>query len=301
MKFFIYDIETLKEYFLIRILDIQTNERYSFRLNKWVNEIDSFIKFSEAYKDYYWVGYNNLRFDAIVLEYVIRNNNDWPELSNLEICKKIWQKAQDTIDNSNYELLPEYEEKDLSNRQIDLFTIWHFNNKNRRTSLKALEYAMDMENIEEMPIHHSQENLTEEDIKIIDDYCDNDIDATYQFYLITRGQTDLKLYKGEDKIGDRLAMMEEFGLQCLNWDDVKIGAEWNKMDYLKASGKADDEIKPPTKEIKQFYGVRFSKFFPRWVSFQTPELQKFVENFGNQWATSKKQEFKFDFSKIVKK
>ncbi len=43
--------------------------------------------------------------------------------------------------------------------QIDLFKIHHFDNKNRRVSLKRLEFEMDLENIEEMPIHHTKIGL----------------------------------------------------------------------------------------------------------------------------------------------
>jgi len=294
IKVIIYDIETLKEYFLIKLYDPDTKKWFKFGVNKWENTLDGFIKFTETYKDYYWVGFNNLKFDSQVIEWIIRNYEKWHDLEGLEISRSIWQKAQDTIDNSNYELFPEYREDWLTLKQVDLFTIWHFNNENRRTSLKALEYAMDMENIEEMPIHHSQENLTQADIKLIDDYCENDIWATYQFYLITRGQTDMKLYKGEDKLADRLAMEKEFGLKCLNWDDVKIGAEWNKLDYIKASGRNERDLKP--KQIKHFYGKKFKQFFPKWVKFQSKELQNFVKELGETYVLNEKQEFKYKFN-----
>lgn len=294
MKVVIYDIETLIEYFLIKIYDPDKDQWFKFGVNKWENSILSFIKFTEDYKDYYHVGFNNLRFDSQVVEWIIRNYENWHEIDNLEICRRIWQKAQDVIDDANYDIFPEYREENLTLKQIDLFTIWHFNNENRRTSLKAVEYALDMENIEEMPINHDQTGLTQQDIKDIDDYCQNDVWATYQFYLVTRGQTDLKLYKGEDKIADRLAMEQEFGLKCLNWDDVKIGAEWNKLDYIKLTGRNERDLKP--KKVKHFYGKKFKQFFPKWVKFQTPELQKFVKEFGETYIINKKQEFKYKFN-----
>lgn len=290
----IFDIETLKEQFLIGIYDPAKDKYFEFGVNKWENTLDSFIKFTEEYKDYYWTGFNNLAFDSQVIEYLLRNYEFWYELSNMEIVTKLYQKAQDTIDNSNYGLFPDYREDQLTLKQLDLFTIWHFNNENRRVSLKALEFAMNLENIEEMPIHHSKKDLTQEEVQIIKNYCKNDIYATHQFYLITIGQTDDPLYKGENKIEDRLAMQEEFGLKCLNWDDVKIGAEWNKLDYIKATGKNEKDLKP--KQVVHYYGKRFKQFFPKWVKFQTPELKKFVQEFGNEFVINKKQEFKYKFN-----
>lgn len=294
IKPLIHDCETLKEMFDIGIYIPEEGKWYEFGVNKWENTLDSFIKFIETHKEYHFVGFNSLSFDSQVIEYIIRNHEKWHDLPNMEIVNRIYQKAQDTIDNSNYGIFPEYKEEWLTLKQIDLFTIWHFNNENRRTSLKALEFAMDMENIEEMPISHYQENLTQEDIQLVKDYRRNDVWATYQFYLITIGQTDLKLYKGENKIEDRLTMKEEFGLDCLNWDDVKIGAEWNKLDYVKLTGRNERDLKP--KQIIHFYGKKFKQFFPKTVSFQTKELKEFVRELGEAYVTAKKQTFKYKFN-----
>jgi len=294
MKILIYDIETLKEYFLIKVYNPELKCFYKFGINRWEDNFDSFLKFIEQHKDYYFVGFNSLRFDSQVTEWVIRNYEKWIDEDKLTITRKIHQKAQDVIDDANFEVWAEYKEEWLSFKQIDLFTIWHYNNENRRTSLKALEFAMDMENIEEMPIPHDAENLTIEDIGLIDDYCENDVMATYQFYLITIGETDLKLYKGENKIADRIAMKEDFGLNCMNWDDVKIGAEWNKLDYMALSGKGERDLKP--KQVKRFFGKKFKQFFPKTVKFQTDGLKKFIKELGETYALNEKQEFKYVFN-----
>ena len=294
MKVVIHDIETMLEFFLVGVYIPEKDTYVEFRVNRWVNELDKFIRFTEKYSDYYWVGYNNLRFDSQVIEWVMRNHENWHDLSGLEIASKIAQKAQDVIHDANYEVLPEFSEKSLSLKQLDLFTIWHFQNENRRTSLKALQFYMNWENIEEMPIHHAKEHLTEEEITLTKDYCKNDVMSTYEFYKLTRGDASFPLYKGKDKIADRLTMQKEFGLDCLNWDDVKIGAEWNKIDYMTVTKKQAKDLKPD--KIKLFYGKRFKQFFPKWCTFQTPELQKFVKNFGDTFVMPEKQEFKYVFN-----
>ena len=91
MKVLIYDIETMQELFLIGILDPETGKYYEFEVSQWTNSLDNFIKFIEDKNEYYWVGYNNLRFDSQVVEYILRNYEDWHELSGLEICAKIIQ------------------------------------------------------------------------------------------------------------------------------------------------------------------------------------------------------------------
>lgn len=269
----IFDIETMQELFLINVLNPETHEQHEFLVSAWHNNLDAFVKFIEQHPDYYWVGYNNLRFDSQVVEWILRNYEHWHQLTGLEICAKIAQKAQDVIHDANYEVFPEYREQDLSFKQIDLFKINHYDNKNRMVSLKRLEFEMDLENIEEMPIHHTKINMTQEDIQIIRDYCCNDVLATYEFYKITTGDCIHPLYKGNNQIQLRQDIQEEFNIPCLNYSDSKIGDEMIKKYYceekrllysnLPRKGFFRKQIK-----VKNCIGV--------YVKFVSKQLQEFL-------------------------
>jgi hypothetical protein len=273
MNVIIYDIETMKEYFLVVAL-IPGEPYRVFEVNKNKNNLDAFISFTEQYKDYYWVGYNNIRFDSQVVEWVIRNCEYWHELSNLEITAKIAQKAADVIDDANHDVFPEYRESDLTLKQLDLFKVHHFDNKNRRVSLKRLEFEMDLENIEEMPIHHSKENMTTEDIELTKEYCYNDVWATYQFYLVTIGETDHPLYKGENRIELRQDIEAEFGIPCLNYSDSKIGDEMIKKYYCEQK-RIDYQQLPKKGYFRKSIAVK--NCIAPYVEFQTAELQAFLK------------------------
>lgn len=299
MKILVNDIETYKELFLNIYFLPEEGRYYRFEVSRWKNELDAMMKFIESHLDYYIVTYNGLSFDAQVIEWVLRNHQNWYDLTGLEIAAMIAQKANDRIDDANYDVFPEYREQELVLKQVDLFTIWHFNNRNRSMSLKALEFYLNLPNIDETPVPFDKKGLTREDAVQVINYCKNDVFATYKFYLLTRGIIDdedsnSSLYKGEDKIADRLIMKEEFGLDCLNWDDVKIGAEWNKMDYIALTGRKERDLKP--KKIRHFYGKRFGQFFPKHIEFQTKELRDFIKDFGNTFIINKKQEFRYKFN-----
>jgi hypothetical protein len=272
MNVIIYDIETLKEYFLVVCLIPQEPYRV-FRVNSEQNDLDAFVRFTEQHQDYYWVGYNNLRFDSQVVEWVLRNYEHWHELSNLEITAKIAQKAADVIHDANYDVFPEYRESDLTLKQIDLFKIHHFDNKNRRVSLKRLEFEMDLENIEEMPIHHSKEGMTHEDLVTTTEYCLNDVWATYQFYLVTIGETNHPLYRGNNQIDLRLDIESEFGIPCLNYSDSKIGDEMIKKYYCEEKNIDYKEL-PKKGTFRKNIAVK--SCIADYVQFQTPELQAFL-------------------------
>jgi hypothetical protein len=283
MDVVIYDIETMKEYFLVVAL-IPGQPHHIFKVNRDENNLDAFISFTEKHKDHYWVGYNSLRFDSQVVEWIIRNHEYWHELSNLEITAKIAQKASDVIDDANHDVFPEYRESELSLKQIDLFKVHHFDNKNRRVSLKRLEFEMDLENIEEMPIHHSKEGLTAEDISLTTEYCINDVWATYQFYMVTIGETSHPLYKNKNKIALRQDIEAEFGIKCLNYSDSKIGDEMIKKFYCQEKNISYQEL--PKKGT--FRKVVFVKdCIADYVTFTTPQLQKFLSTIKKERLTMK--------------
>ena len=154
----------------------------------------------------------------------------------------IAQKAADIIHDANFDVFPEYKEEWLSFKQIDLFKVHHYDNKNRRVSLKRLEFEMDLDNIEEMPIHHSKTNMTDDEIVMTIDYCHNDVLATYEFYKITTGDTNHPLYKGNNQIELRQDIEAEFGIPCLNYSDSKIGDEMIKKYYCQEKGIIYSEL-----------------------------------------------------------
>tara|TARA_B110000503_G_scaffold94145_1_gene141909 strand:- start:3166 stop:5118 length:1953 start_codon:yes stop_codon:yes gene_type:complete len=274
MKVIITDIETMAEFFLCSCYDPQTQQWYDFELNKNKNQLDSMIRFFEERNDYHHVTYNGLRFDSQVLEHIIRNNDNWHELSSLEICAIIAQVAQDTIHDANFEVFPIYRETELSFKIIDLFTLMHYNNKNRMVSLKRLEFEMDFENIEEMPIHHTKTNMTDDEIVMTIDYCHNDVLATYEFYKITTGNTNHPLYKDNNQIELRQDIYEEFGIPCLNYSDSKIGDEMIKKFYCQEKHIHYNELPKKGYFRKE---IELRKCIAGYVVFQTPKLKEFLK------------------------
>ena len=282
-----YDIETMKECFIVVCMKPEKTPK-SFTVSKWHNELDAFVKYCEENKDAYWVGYNNLRFDVQVVEWIFRNYRNWHDLSTLEICGKIAQKAQDVIHDANYDVFPEYREHDLTLKQIDLFRIHHYDNKNRRVSLKRLEFEMDLENIEEMPIHHSKENLTKDEVFMSLQYCFNDVDATYEFYKITIGETEHPLYKGNNQIQLRKDIEEEFDIPCINYSDSKIGDEIIKKYYCEEKGISIQEL-PKKGYFRKTILVK--NCIADYVKFETEQLQSFLNNI-KKLKLSLKDDFK---------
>jgi hypothetical protein len=268
----------MQELFLMDIYNPKLDTHTEIIVSKWHNNVDTLATIIDRHEDYYWVGYNSLRFDSQVVEWILRNYNNWHEKSNLEICALIAQKAQDVIHDANFEVFPEYREEDLSFKQIDLFKVNHYDNKNRMVSLKRLEFEMDLENIEEMPIHHSKVNMTLQEVNTTRDYCRNDVYATYQFYKVTIGDTDHPLYKDNNQIQLRLDIQQEFNIPCLNYSDSKIGDEMIKKYYCEEKIIQYRDLPKKGTFRKE---IKLVNCIGKYVKFVTPELKKFLSRIKN--------------------
>ena len=134
---------------------------------------------------------------------------------------------------------------------------------------------MDLENIEEMPIHHTKTDMTKDEVFQTLQYCFNDVDATYEFYKVTIGDTEHPLYKGNNQIQLRLDIQSEFGIDCLNYSDSKIGDEIIKKYYC-------DEKNIDIKELprKGFFrkSIALKNCIAPYVKFETKQLQQFLKN-----------------------
>jgi hypothetical protein len=264
----------MQEMFLVGVYEPDTDMYYEFEISEGHNGIDSLVRFMDTHSDYYWVGYNNIRFDSQVIEWIYKNYEQWHDLPSLEICAKIAQKAADIIHDANYDVFPEYKEHELSFKQLDVFKINHYDNKNRMVSLKRLEFEMDYENIEEMPIHHTKTDMTEQDRVLTREYCKNDVMATYEFYKITTGDTNHPLYKGNNQIELRLDIQEEFGIPCLNFSDSKIGDEMIKKYYMQEKGIEYNEL--PRKGLFR-KTIDVKNCIASYVDFETDQLFMFLK------------------------
>lgn len=307
----VIDIETLAEVCDIGCYNPDTREWTEFEISEFKNDLYSFVKWYTSKPCDYAVTFNGIGFDQQVLQHVVDQNQKWYDLSGKQVAAQIYKFTQELIESQNYSIPLPYREDQFALPALDLFRIHHFDNEAKRTSLKWCAFMMDMD-VEEMPIHHGDRGLTREQIDTVIAYRRNDCFVTTGLLYLTLGEIErirelcphasldaIKDYKGKNKIQDRMDVQRTTGLHCLNWSDVKIGEEWNKLDYKLAEGVKDDRNLLPTK-VKQPYGQKFSKFFPSTVSFTTEKLKSFYDTIGDtKVRAARKGEHKQEFPVTV--
>lgn len=299
MQIEVYDIECLAGVFLYCGYNPADKTWAEFEISDYRNDLFALVKHLYNMSSKYSVSYNGLSYDAQILTYIIDNHQNWTEHYNDEIVTIIKKFSNKVIDDLKYELYPPYREEHFYAPQIDLMRTNHFDNENRRTSLKWLEFSMDFPNVEEMPFPHTQSKFTEEELAEVRSYCRNDVEATYTLWKYTTGDTEHKHYKGQNKIQDRLDMAEELGfpLKCLSWSDVKLGDEYNKKKYCELSGITEYQLRDIRRNRRSTKSFTYGDCIPNYIEFKTPEFRAFFEKMKKVKVNLvEKEEYPFSYN-----
>jgi hypothetical protein len=158
------------------------------------------------------IGFNNVNYDYPLLHYFIHLIDAYEGNAALPIERFLEQMHYESqrIIKEEYSAIPHWK---VLIPQLDLFRIHHFDNKAKRTSLKAVEIAIQYPNVQDMPFEH--DHWVEED-EIIDilNYNMNDVQATLKFY-----------WKSADMVELRKMLSKQYDLNLRNYNDPKIGQE----------------------------------------------------------------------------
>lgn len=264
----VYDIETLVNCFTYTGYCIQNKTYYQYVIHHSRNDLVDLLHHLEAI--HRQVGFNNEYFDYPLEHWIIQNHERLLNMSNDMCANQIYQYAQHLINDEQYNQI---NDRNKYIQQTDLYTIHHYNNAARSASLKDIEFALRMDNIQEMPFDHTH-YVTNDEIDEILAYNKNDVEATYNLLLITLGVTKHPVYEGENKIKLRGKFQNLFGLKCDNYPDVKIGAELLLKKYCERTNTNFYEAK---KIRGQSEVIALKECIPSWCKIESKEFNQFLD------------------------
>jgi hypothetical protein len=196
-----------------------------------------------------------------------------------KIADKLYAYAQDVISRKNRGEFLEYAPYKLWIRQIDLFKLNHWDNKAKSSSLKWVQYAMDWDNVEEMPHHHSEPVTDNHTLQKVISYCINDVLSTKQ--ILDHSKEQIKL---------RQVLTREYDIDLYSASEPRISKELFLYFLEKKTGIEKAELKrmrtPRTHIV-------LGDCILDYVKFQTPEMQKMLDFFRKTVITSTKDGFKY--------
>jgi len=269
----IADIESLRELISFGFYNPDNEQWDIFKITKTENQLVEFVNYYTKLERCVW--YNGLDFDCQVIEYILRNYQNWLDYDNVKLINTIKDYANSVIQNKKFSSFAQYRESEFTIPCFDVFTILGLNNQARLSSLKKCEFQLDYPSLEEMPIHHEQTGLTLEDEELVLSYMKNDILATFEVFKICLGTTEHVIYKGNNQIELRYNIVEEFKLDCLNYSDIKIGEELMIQSYLEETGLDRKELPKSGTFRKE---IKLKDCIPEYIEFLTPTLQNILKS-----------------------
>jgi len=270
-QIWVYDIETLASCFTYSAMNIDTQEVVQYVIHKDRDDSVAFLEhLDQDCKGQ--IGFNNVGFDYPVIHKILIT----APVNTKDIIKLAYSEAQRIITEQNKinGAFVTIKESDTRIKQLDLFRLWHFNNKARSTSLKALEISMNYPNVMEMPIEHTKEDITLDEIPSILEYNLNDVLATYEFYKLSK-----------DKIAIRKDLDARYNLGCSNYPDSKIGEQLVLKLYCEKTGLNIYDVKQMRSNRTQ---INLKDCIFDYISFETLEFNKILDTFNNTTITETK-------------
>lgn len=218
MNIIVYDIETYPNCFTYTGVDVETEECFQFEISSRVNDSAKFLNHLRTLviNKSKMVGFNNRGFDYTIIHYIIQEASRAKLLREEAVftAKELYNEAQKMFSRTEEERrFPVVRDEDVVIPQVDLYLIHHFDNNARSTSLKMLEFNMRSEQIEDLPFEPGK-ILAESEMDELLLYNKKDVLETIKFYHYSKEAIEL-----------REVLSKQFGFDCTNFNDTKIGKQ----------------------------------------------------------------------------
>lgn len=259
----VYDIETTISAFTMYVCPLYGDDGMVFEISSYRDDRRALLAWFEHWRnnEILMIGYNNVFFDYPVLHFIFGT----PDCTVAEI----YECAQERIkDHTNFGIIWQ---SDRFAPQLDLLKMMHFDNQAKRTSLKALEFAMRSESVLEMPLPFDRPMTSDQILDVLIPYNRYDVEQTKKFAIFNI-----------DAIKFRIDLSETLKGDVLNFSDSKIGSKimeqrlGDKLCYTWESGRKEPRQSPratiPLGEIIfpyiEFQNAEFNRVLS-WMRLQT--------------------------------
>lgn len=289
-KDLVYDIETYPNCFTLAAVFANGKGMRVYEISDRQNDVEEMLAFLRniAQNDYRMIGFNNVGFDYPVLHYILEKSKAAKKegkaltITPAEIYSKVCKMFEAAKFNKFGTAV---RAADTMLQQVDLFKIWHYDNKARMTSLKMLEFNMRSENIEDLPFKVGT-RLNHNDKDMLITYNKHDVMETLKFY-----------YKSMEAIKLRAELTIQFGFDCTNYNDTKIGKELfvNRLEAAqpgicyKMEKQGPRMVRKMQQTKREF--IDLGDCILPYVKFDRPEFEAIRKWFSEQRITETKGVF----------
>lgn len=255
MQTWVYDLEQFSNCHTATFKGIDTGEIRVFVVHESRNDLIEYIHFlKNDVKGL--IGFNNLNYDYPLLHYILTTP---ALLKSKDPANELYRKSQGIILQKyssiwdNKVLIP----------QLDLYKLNHYDNKNKATSLKWVEFTLRWNNLQDLPYKHNHVVKVNELNQILK-YNLNDVEATEMFYRYCKDQIDM-----------RKELSRIYKTNLINKSDSAIGVELLTRKYEELTGLPRTRFKHWRDNTRV---VHLRDVIDDLIEFETPEMQNVLND-----------------------
>lgn len=254
---YVFDIEVYPNCFILvaRFLGDEKASYKKFVLHESRDDYNLLLEFLKTKPTL--IGFNSLSYDGQIIEHIYQSISRKSTKDIYEFSEKVINGRKENEFN-----LP-YSDWDLSFAHVDLFKINHFDNANKRTSLKWLEFSMRSPKMQDLPIPIGSE-IAKSSVDKLLSYCKNDVDNTTDFFYKCLPMIELR--------NDLISKYQNH--RIMNMSDSSIG-EFVFKKALLESGLNKKKLENITKRSS----IAVADCILDYVCFQSEEFNNVLNTF----------------------
>lgn len=266
MNLYLYDLETYPNCFLFNGKFYGKPEVQTFEISSRVNHRDQLLQWLSylGNDSAVQVGYNVLSFDYPILHDLLTKPYTFDAAHAHQLAQNIFGSQRFGGGQNPHSV--KMRERILP--QIDLLKVNHFDNFAKATSLKALEFAMRMDSVEDLPF---------DPMLPLEPW---QMDSLIKYGIHDLRATELFLTKNLRAIEMRQNLIEQGVLSgdVLNYSDVRIGTEY----LVSKIGRSRCFISGSNPRQTLRPSVQFGDIILGKINFRTEQFQEVLDWFKAQ-------------------
>lgn len=283
---FIYDLEVFPNIFTACFVYANGKGLRVFEISDRKNETEQLLDFLRKVKSggYRLVAFNNVNFDYPIIHYMLEKARKAFKEGKVVsyTAKELYKVGMDLISTQNDDRFGKsIKAQDVIIPQVDLYLVNHYDNRAKSTSLKTLEFNMRSRNIEDLPFPVGS-TLNDEQKDVLIRYNKHDVLETLKFY-----------HYCYDSLKLREELTAQFGFDCTNFNDTKIGKQLFINTLEKEKPGICYTVTERGRKMNQTKRNRIavSECLVPYIKFTRPEFKALHEWFKKQVITETKGAF----------
>ena len=241
---YVFDIETLPNFFCVTFKEVNTGEVLYFEISRWQDDQMDLKEFINNKKKWF-IGYNNHYYDNQLLNFIHEDYTNYNE--------HLYELSNDIIHNDSRKY-----KYNLPFNSLDLMRVGNTYQK----SLKLLGCNLQHPKLQDLPLPYDHIVLKSER-ELIKLYNLNDVEITEKLYNVLLPQIKL-----------RKEITQMYGVNVMDESDSGIANKLLEKEYSDLTGLRFDEFKE-LRTPRDF--IHFGDVIFKNIKFQTPELKSFLD------------------------